>query len=128
MVSERKASENQTAYEKLRLDDDNIFHKQSRKPAIALAFFRFSHRDMKQKPLTNKQQEAIVDNIYQNIFCTAERMKAHKYSSTKVPFYDELFDENSQRIEYTTDCLKKKARHFDQIHDKLKDEESISED
>jgi hypothetical protein len=68
LVSERKASELKTPYEKLRLDDDNIFHKQAKKPANALTFFRFSHRDMNQKPLTNKQQESIVDNIYQNIF------------------------------------------------------------
>lgn len=100
-------------------NDDNVFHKQSKKPAIAIVFFRFSHRDKDYNYLTNKQQEAIVDNIYQNIFYMTEHMEPHKNSSTKVPYYDALQDEDNTKSEYNKDILQKKARHFDQIHDKL---------
>lgn len=99
--------------------DDNVFHKQSQKPAIAIVFFRFSHRDKEDKYLTNKQQEAIVDNIYQNIFYMAEHMEPHLNSSTKVPYYDAIDNKSETKSKYDKDILKKKARHFDQIHDKL---------
>lgn len=108
---------------------ENIFHQQSEKPAIALTFFRFSHRDKDNRPLTNKQQELIVDNIFQNIFYLAEHMQPHEFSSTKVPFYDSLIDEHSNKITYSTDSLKMKARQFDKIHNFFrKSDESIYEE
>lgn len=109
-------------------NDDNVFHKQSKKPAIAIVFFRFSHRDKDYNYLTNKQQEAIVDNIYQNIFYMTEHMEPHKNSSTKVPYYDALQDEDNTKSEYNKDILQKKARHFDQIHDKLGKDDWNSEE
>lgn len=106
--------------------DENIFHRNSQQPAKAMTFFRFSHRNKNRELLTNKEQEAIVDNIYQNIFYLAEHTKPHKNSSTKVPYYDGLLDENDQVIEYTKDWLKKKARYFDEIHDEISKDADIA--
>lgn len=74
--------------------DDNVFHQQSQKQSIALVFFRFSHRDESQRALTNREQEKIVENIKENIFYLTEHMTPHELSSTKVPFFDPLIDEN----------------------------------
>lgn len=125
-----KKSESGSKYNKLRIDDDNIFHQQSVKPAIAMTFFRFSHRGLDQKPLKNKQQEAIVNNIYQNIFYSAEIMEPHKLSSTKVPFYDQLFDEDDKKIAYTSDDINKLGLHVyaENIKSRKVKEDSIVED
>lgn len=110
-------------------EDERQWNLLKEKVATALAFFRFSHRDMHNNPLTNKQQAAIVDNIYQNILYLADNMTPHVISSTKVPFYDPLLDEHAASIVYTEDCLKKRARAYDHIHVKMnKDDDSIIEE
>lgn len=98
---------------------DSGFDKKAEKKAIALAFFRFSHRDKDGTPLSNQQQADIVDNIYQNIYVRAEKTVEHEYSSTFVPFYDSLLDTDKSIVEYSPDVLKKKARAFDHIHDDI---------
>jgi hypothetical protein len=119
MPMPRKKSNDDRQRIKINENDDNVFHKQAKQPAKAIVFFRFSHRDKDHNYLTNIQQEAIVDNIYQNIFYLAEHMGAHKNSSTKVPYYDALEDENIEEQNFNEDTLKKKARHFDEIHERV---------
>lgn len=118
-LGERKGSD-QNAGERCRLKhdlDNKIFHQLSKDPAIAVTFFRFSHRDKNNNPLTNKQQESIVDNIYQNLFYLAETMKPHRFSSTKVPFFDELVPGTL-----------KKEKESKSTKPASRDEDSITED
>lgn len=105
--------------------DENIFHQQATKKPVGLTFFRFSHRDKNEKPLTNKQQAAIVDNIYQKIYCMTEHMEDHQYSSTHVPYYDSLINNNSTAKQFSKESLKKKARAFDKIHEEAGKENKI---
>lgn len=119
-LGERKASD-QNAGDRCRLKHDQenkMFNQLSKEPAIAVSFFRFSHRDKNQNPLTNRQQESIVDNIYQNLFYLAETMKPHEFSSTKVPFFDEL----------TPGALQNKQKNSKFTKPASKDEDSISEE
>jgi len=103
----KKKSEELSPSQIVNKNDDNVFHRQTKKLPIALTFFRFSHRDKDEKPLTNQQQAAIVDNIYQNIYCMTASMHEHEYSSTLVPFYDSLIDSDMTTINYSKASLKK---------------------
>ncbi|CAI2360256.1 unnamed protein product [Moneuplotes crassus] len=94
------------------LPDNNVFHKQSKSEPKGLVFFRFSHRGRDKKALTNEQQEAIVDNIYQNIYYLTSNISPSKFSSSKVPFYDSLIDENDKVIPYSNVCSKDKVTKY----------------
>eukprot|EP00347_Sterkiella_histriomuscorum_P022138 403331548 len=70
------------------------YHKKSILP-IAIVFFRFSHRDKENEPLTNKKQKLIVDGIYQTLLRYIEKnsilpRSIDGSSSTSVKFYDKL--------------------------------------
>ncbi len=62
--------------------------------AVAIVFFRFSHRDKKNNPLTNKAQKAIIEDIYSKLLRSIEKNAEvglpSMESSTNVKFYDSI--------------------------------------
>lgn len=86
-VSNKSTQKEDIEEEKSTLQPTTPFKKSEPK---ALVFFRFSHRDQNNEAITNSQQEAIVDNLYQNILYLISNLPPHKSSSTKVPYYDSL--------------------------------------
>ena len=46
---------------------NNRFQKRKYVQPIATVFFRFSHRNKKNQPITNQEQKEIIDNIYQKM-------------------------------------------------------------
>jgi len=70
--------------------------KKRRKYAIADVFFRISHRDRHDKPLSNKEQKRIVQEVVDSLTRFMEKAKlkdTEEISSTYVPYYDALIDE-----------------------------------
>ncbi|CDW85582.1 oxidation resistance protein [Stylonychia lemnae] len=83
------------------MDENNhllkCFHLKSIK-SIASVYFRFSHRDLKGKALSNKTQKTIVEEIYDKMLAYIDYQKSCKreVSSTYVKFYDQNVDSNQQ--------------------------------
>ncbi|CDW83732.1 oxidation resistance protein [Stylonychia lemnae] len=86
LIEEKKENDNSMKHK--------AYHKKGVVP-IATTFFRFSHRDKSNNPLSNKAQKIIVEDIYQALLRYIEKnslipRNEDGSSSTSIQFYDSL--------------------------------------
>lgn len=83
-------------------DATNLHHsvKCAHVKPIATIFFRFSHRNKDGQTLTNKEQKAIVEDIFSKMVSYLDRVTQEKQENTKkkeksstyLRYYDSLAD------------------------------------
>lgn len=88
----------------------NGCNQKSKNDAIAVVFFRFSHRDKDNKSITNREQARIAESIDQNIKNAYENSSPISVSSTFVPYYDSLVDMKSSKSKICSKNDKKPRR------------------